>query len=127
MITGIEHVAIASPDPARLAQWYVEILGFAVNHRSTTSRTVFVKAPDGSMIEIVEASEASAGTPGMSAPGLRHLALTVRDFEVACQQLKERRIPFLGEPTTKAGNSIVFFTDLDGNLLHLLHREAPLP
>jgi len=127
MVTGIEHVAIASPDPERLAQWYVEMLGFAVNYRSSTSRTVFVKAPDGSMIEIVEATGASGAAAGISSPGLRHLALTVPDFEVACRQLKERGIRFLSEPTSKAGNSIVFFADSDGNLLHLLHRETPLP
>jgi glyoxylase I family protein len=126
MITGIEHVAIASPDPERLAQWYVEMLGFAVNYRSQTSRTMFVKAPDGSMIEIVEAKGASAGAMEMSSPGLRHLALTVPDFELACRQLKERGIQFLAEPV-KGRNSIVFFADPDGNLLHLLHRETPLP
>lgn len=126
MVTGIEHVAIASPDPERLARWYVDILGFTVNYRSSTSRTVFVKASDGSMIEIVPATGASAPA-GMSSPGLRHLALTVLDFEVACRQLKERGVSFLSEPITKSGNSIVFFADADGNLLHLLHRETPLP
>jgi glyoxylase I family protein len=127
MITGIEHVAIASPDPERLAQWYVDMLGFAVNYRSANSRTVFVKAPDGSMIEIVEAKGASDATLEMFSPGLRHLALTVPDFEAAYRRLKDRGIPFLAEPTKKAGNSIVFFADCDGNLLHLLHRETPLP
>jgi hypothetical protein len=72
MITGIEHVAIASPDPQRIAQWYVDGLAFAVNYRSANSRTVFVKAPDGSMIEIVEAADPSAGPMGMYSPGLRH-------------------------------------------------------
>ncbi len=127
MITGIEHVAIASPDPERLARWYAEVLGFAVNYRSSTGRTVFVKAADGSMVEIVEATGASAGTAEMNAQGLRHLALTVADFEVACRQLKERGIEFLMGPTTNGGNSVVFFADPDGNLLHLLHRETPLP
>ena len=59
MVKGIEHTAIASPEPEELAQWYVEHLGFTINHQSKNSRTVFVKAADGSMIEIIE-----AGTTG---------------------------------------------------------------
>ena len=47
MVKGIEHTAIASPEPERLAQWYVEHLGFAINYQSKNSRTVFVKAADG--------------------------------------------------------------------------------
>ena len=76
MVTGIEHTAIASPDPERLAQWYVDTLGFTINYRSTNSRTVFLKAQDGSMIEVIEAKGPAAGAVGMQDPGLRHLART---------------------------------------------------
>jgi glyoxylase I family protein len=127
MIKGIEHTAIASPDPERLAQWYVENLGFTINFQSKNSRTRFVKAPDGSMIEIIEAGSAAAGVSAMNHPGLRHLALTVDDFAAECQRLKAAGVTFLSEPSTKGGNSLVFFTDPDGNILHLLHRETPLP
>lgn len=127
MVTGIEHTAIASPDPERLAQWYVDTLGFTINYRSTNSRTVFLKATDGSMIEVIEAARPSDAPPAMSDPGLRHLALTVGDFVAACQRLKERGVTFLADPVSKGGNSLVFFADPDGNILHLLHRETPLP
>jgi glyoxylase I family protein len=126
MVKGIEHAAIASPDPERLARWYVDHLGFAINYQSKTSRTVFVKTPDGSMIEIIEASGPAAGVAPMNAPGLRHLALTVDDFPAACTRLRELGVAFLTEPATKGGNSTVFFADPDGNILHLLHREKPL-
>ena len=125
-IQGIEHAAIASTDPERLAQWYVERLGFTINYQSKNSRTVFVKAADGSMIEIIEAARPAEGTPRMNDPGLRHLALTVENFGEACRSLKEGGIAFLTDPATKGGNSTVFFADPDGNLLHLLHREKPL-
>jgi glyoxylase I family protein len=126
MIQGIEHTAIASPDPERLAQWYVETLGFKINYQSKNSRTVFVKAENGTMIEIIEAAHPAAGAAKLDDPGIRHLALTVADFPSACERLKELGVAFLTEPTTKGGNSLVFFTDPDGNLLHLLHREKPL-
>jgi glyoxylase I family protein len=127
LVTGIEHTAIASPDPHRLADWYVEHLDFAVNHRSSNSRTVFVKAADGSMLEIIESNTADRPAPDMKAPGLRHLAIAVTDFDAVYQRLKGKSVSFLTEPEKKGGNSLVFFTDLDGNILHLLQREKPLP
>jgi len=127
MVTGIEHTAIASPDPEGLARWYVSTLGFTVNYRSSNSRTVFVKAPDGSMIEIIEAAHPAAGAAGMRDPGLRHIALTVADFEVACKRLQELGVALLTEPSINEATSVVFFADPDGNILHLLHRRTPLP
>ncbi len=127
MVTGIEHTAIASSDPQQLAQWYVENLGFVINYQSKNSRTVFIKAEDGSMIEIIEAGHPAAAPSQMNDAGLRHLALSVEDFPAACARLRERGVHFLTEPSTKGGNSTVFFTDPDGNILHLLHRENPLP
>jgi len=126
MVKGIEHTAIASPDPGRLAQWYVDHLNFVVNYRSGNSKTVFVKAADGSMIEIIEAHNQPAA-PHMKDAGLRHLAIEVSDFPSEVARLREHGVAFLTEPQTSGGNSLVFFADCDGNLLHLLQRETPLP
>jgi catechol 2,3-dioxygenase-like lactoylglutathione lyase family enzyme len=124
MIQGIEHAAIAARDPETLAAFYVEMLGFAVNHRGKSA--IFVKAPDGSMIEMIRAQgDAAPATP--KTPGLRHLALSVTDFEVQCARLQAAGIAFLDPPTDKGGNKVVFFHDPEGNLLHLLQRETPLP
>ncbi|HWC96094.1 MAG TPA: VOC family protein [Candidatus Sulfopaludibacter sp.] len=126
MVKGIEHTAIASPDPHRLAEWYVENLDFVVNYRSGSSKTVFVKASNGSMIEIIEARNAPI-TTDMRDAGLRHLAIEVSDFGAAYTRLSAAGVKFLTEPETKSGNTVAFFTDCDGNILHLLHREVPLP
>jgi len=123
MVRGIEHVAIASPDPAALAQWYVEHLNFVINYQSP--RTVFVKAPDGSMIEITT-SEGDRIEQSLKQPGLRHLALTVDDFESTYDALKSKGVRFLDEPSDKKGVKTVFFTDPEGNVLHLIQRETPL-
>ena len=127
MVTGIEHTAIASPDPHRLADWYVEHLDFTINYRSSKSKTVFVKAADGTMIEIIEAAADTHPVEGMKAAGLRHLALTVSDFGAVHGRLAAKGVHFLTEPATVEGNTTVFFRDPDGNILHLLHREHPLP
>lgn len=124
IIRGIEHTAIASPNPARLAEWYVSTLGFVVNYRGSTA--VFVKAPDGTMIEIIQAEgDAPAATP--KTPGLRHLALTVQGFDEVYADLKSKDVKFVTEPLDSKGNKVVFFEDPEGNLLHLLERQTPLP
>ena len=51
MFIGIEHTAIASPNPEKLAQWYVDHLGFYINY--SYSGNYFVKAPNGSVLEII--------------------------------------------------------------------------
>jgi len=127
MVTGIEHVAIASPNPLRLALWYVEHLDFVINYQSAHSQTVFIKAADGSMIEIIESAPDTVPAAGMNPAGLRHLALTVADFPGTYARLKEKGARFLTDAQTTNGNSLAFFTDPDGNILHLLHRETPLP
>lgn len=116
-------MAIASPDPPALAQWYVDHLNFVINYQSP--RTVFVKAPDGSMIEIT-ASEGERVEQSLKQPGLRHLALTVDDFDLTYNALKSKGVRFLDEPSDKKGVKTVFFTDPEGNVLHLIQRETPL-
>jgi glyoxylase I family protein len=74
MFKGLEHAAIASPDPEKLARWYVDHLGFTINYSSPATKTTFVKAPNGSMFEII-ASEGERAPSAMKAPGLRHLAI----------------------------------------------------
>jgi glyoxylase I family protein len=127
MVTGIEHTAIASPDPMKLARWYVDHLDFAINWQPPNSTTVFVKAPDGSMLELIEAGMPAPSAPGMRDPGLRHLAIMVSDFDAMHRRLEATGIKFLTAPEKVHGNSLAFFADCDGNILHLLHRETPLP
>ena len=127
MITGIEHTAIASADPHRLADWYVAHLDFVINYRSARSKTVFVKTSDGSMIEIIEAAAGSSPAEGLKDAGLRHLALVVDNFDATYSRLKSQGVAFLTEPERVSGNTTAFFRDCDGNILHLLHRETPLP
>jgi predicted enzyme related to lactoylglutathione lyase len=79
------------------------------------------------MIEIIEANRTPRPAVDMKNPGLRHMALTVTDFDAAYARLKEAGVSFLTEKATSGGNTTVFFTDCEGNILHLLHREKPLP
>ena len=124
MFKGLEHTAIASPNPAKLAQWYVDHLEFHINF--TYDGNYFVKAANGSMLEIIP-SEGDRGSNKMKDPGIRHLAIAVDDFATAHSQLKQRGVQFITEPFNNQGNQLVFFCDGDGNIVHLIHREKPLP
>jgi glyoxylase I family protein len=124
MFLGLEHTAIASPDPRALAQWYVDHLGFRINFEYDGN--YFVRAFNGSVLEIIP-SEGPRGEQKPRDPGIRHLAIDVKDFDAAYAQLKSQGVHFTGEPYTNMGNRLVFFTDRDGNLVHLIQRERPLP
>lgn len=124
MIRGIEHAAIATPSIQRLADWYVVTLGFVINYQSPNA--IFVKAPDGSMIEFIHA-EGDRGEQTLKSPGIRHLALSVEDFDSAFASLEAKGVHFVSEPMESKGNKVVFFTDPEGNYLHLLQRATPLP
>ena len=121
---GLEHTAIASPNPKALADWYVEYLGFHINF--TYDVFFFVKAPNGSMLEIIP-SEGARGDNQMKSMGIRHLAIALDDFDAGYAELKGKGVKFLAEPYENKGNRLVFFEDLDGNILHLIAREKPLP
>jgi glyoxylase I family protein len=124
MFRGLEHTAIASPDPKRLADWYVRTLDFRINY--TYDGNYFVRAPDGTMIEIIP-SIGERAPQQMKDPGIRHMAISVDDFDAATAALRERGVQFLGQPTGVQGNQLIFFSDGDGNILHLIKRPQPLP
>lgn len=124
MYKGLEHTAIASPDPRKLAQWYVDHLGFRINFEYDGN--YFVRAANGGVLEIIP-SEGPRGEQKMRDPGIRHLAIQVKDFDGAHAALRSQGVHFLGDPYVNMGNRLVFFTDCDGNLVHLIQRERPLP
>jgi glyoxylase I family protein len=124
MFKGLEHTAIASPNPQKLAEWYVEVLNFRINY--TYDGNYFVRAANGTMLEIIP-SEGERKPEKMKDPGIRHLAIDVEDFDAAHELLKSKGVRFLTEPINNQGNRLLFFADLDGNILHLIARPQPLP
>ena len=124
MFTGLEHTAIATPNPRILAQWYVDHLDFVINFEYDGN--YFVKAANGAMLEIIH-SEGGRTEQIMKAHGLRHLAVLVDDFDAANERLRKAGVRLLTEAVNVKGNRLVFFADCDGNILHLVQREKPLP
>ena len=124
MFIGLEHTALASPHPQKLANWYVDHLEFHINFEYAGN--YFVRARNGSLLEIIP-SEGERAEENMKSPGIRHLAVAVDDFDEAYKQLRARDVHFLTDVFENQGNRLVFFTDLDGNILHLIQRQKPLP
>jgi glyoxylase I family protein len=124
MFSGIEHFAIASPNPKLLAEWYVENLEFTLVFEYAGN--YFVEAKNGALIEIIPA-EGERAAANFKTPGMRHIAITVDDFDAGLAQLKRQGVRFAGEPYETSGNRLVFFSDRDGNLVHLISRAKPMP
>ncbi len=51
----------------------------------------------------------------------------VEDFDTGVADLKAKGVHMVGEPYETQGNRLAFFNDADGNLVHLIKRENPLP
>jgi glyoxylase I family protein len=123
MFTGIEHFAIASPNPKRLADWYVANLEFEIVFEYAGN--YFIEARNGALIEIIP-SDGERPASEIRTPGLRHIAISVEDFDGGYQQLQQQGVTFVAEPYETQGNRLVFFTDPDGNVIHLIQRGKPL-
>lgn len=124
MFKGLEHTALASPNPRALAEWYVEHLEFVINFEYDGN--YFVRAKNGSMLEIIP-SVGERGPQNLKDPGIRHMAIDVDSFDDGLAHLRAKNVNFVTEPFENQGNRLVFFTDLDGNYLHLIARPKPLP
>ncbi len=118
MYKGIEHTAIASPDPEALAAWYEKNLDFPICYRY--GGNVFVKAQDGTMLEIIP-SQGERLETSPKTPGIRHLAISVDDFDPAVEDLKAKGIE-IDNFVEAEGNRLAFFRDLEGNICHIVDR-----
>ena len=121
MFKGIEHTAIASPDPETLGQWYEAKLDFPIVHR--VAGNVFVRASDNTMLELIP-SEGERPKTGIKTPGIRHLAVTVDDYGAGVKELKSRGVEIFDEIAI-GQNRLAFFRDCDDNILHLIFRGVP--
>ncbi len=127
MILGIEHVAICARDTKALTDWYVKMFGVSVVYDNGKG-TYFVKAPDSSMIEIIQADTAEAPTPTKDW-GIRHFALSVSDegFDELVGKLKEEGVEVVTEVSVSSkGIKTFFFRDPEGNIFHLIYRPEAL-
>jgi glyoxylase I family protein len=121
MLIGVDHTAVASQNPFRLAQWYERFLEFKIV--AENDGKYFIQAANGTLLEIIP-GEGDFAPPAMKDAGVRHIALLVNDISESCDSLRKRGIAFITDviPVEPLRLQVIFFRDLDGNLLHLIHR-----
>ena len=121
---SLEHVGLAARDSAALAQWYRRVLGTTVRWTNDATPPAFLlEMPAGGIVEIYPAVEPAAEAAPNGRQGLRHLALKVGNLDEARAALEAAGVVFT-EPVKPAGGGgrVQFFSDPEGNLLHLVER-----
>ena len=119
----LEHLGLAARDPRALKDWYERVLGARVIFAMRQEPPAFLLDLGGTMIEIYAAEFSSEETAKNRLAGWRHVALKVASLDAAKEELEKRGVIF-GEPIKPAGGGgrVLFFSDLEGNLLHLTER-----
>jgi catechol 2,3-dioxygenase-like lactoylglutathione lyase family enzyme len=122
----LEHIAIPAADPLALKNWYERVLGARpVWDNGQHPLTCLIELPGGAWLELY-ASDAPLPERGNNKlAGFRHLALRVPSLAAARAELEAHGV-IVPEPPRPAqgGGQIQFFTDIEGNLLHLTERPA---
>ena len=123
---SIEHVGLPARDPAALRDWYLAMLGAECLAPAGAAPPFFVRlAGSPLMLEIYLATGPSTATADNGLAGWRHLALRVDSLDAARQELEARGVKFPDSIKPAAGGGrVLFFQDLEGNLLHLLERPV---
>lgn len=122
-------VELASRDPARLAEFYVEVLGFRCEQ--ATRETTYLRLGDASVL-LTRAAPGGRAIPDDSRSHdrwFRHLALVVRDLTAAYAQLRKHRGTTISDAPQRlpdwnpdsAGIEALYFRDPEGHPLELIH------
>lgn len=121
---GIDHPALAAEDVDTLADWYVETLGYQRVFRH--DKPVWIlRAPDGSLLEIMPRDESPRPQRTTWTPGWSHVAIRVSDFDQAQAWLDKNGVQWTGaEANAIGGGRVRNFLDPEGNLLQILERPG---
>src|SRR4051812_39489915 len=110
MFTAIDHPAITCYDVQKQIDWYCNVLGMRVVASNGATPPSVVVGYDASvkgacMIELMPTKDPGSKPVDVPrfAPGLRHVALRVRNFDEAYAALKKVGVTFLFEPTQAVG------------------------
>ncbi|MBQ8525549.1 MAG: VOC family protein [Clostridia bacterium] len=125
MKIGIEHIAIFAKDTKALSDWYKDLFDGEVVYDNGKG-TYFIAFADKSMIEFCKASTENVPTE-LSVAGIRHIAISVDDFEVLVDRVKKTGAEIITDAVVNdKGVGTMFFRDPEGNILHLISRKTPL-
>ncbi len=123
LFCGVDHLAIAARDPARLSDWYCETLGFrALSDNGKDRPTRVLAGTGGGMIEMMPDDETPPPGRELFDRGLSHLAIRVSNLERALARLRQSGVA-VAEPVDAAGGGrVASFRDLEGNIVQIVER-----
>ncbi len=140
MILATRHTGIVVRDMEKSLRFWRDVMGLsvAVDFREegrfietvqalsgVRLRMVKLRAPDGTMIELLHDEAHPTPPPGanrLCESGIRHVAFTVADVESAWRAMRKEGCEILSEPVTAPdGKARLFFArDPEGNLMELV-------
>jgi predicted enzyme related to lactoylglutathione lyase len=123
MELSLEHIAIPAADPKALKNWYEQALGAKLVFDNGQNPPTYLISLGQVWLEIYAAEANSPERGNNRLAGFRHLALKVNSIATTKTELEKRGVHFTEpiRPAAGAGN-VLFFTDCEGNLLHLVER-----
>lgn len=121
-IIGTHHVALVTPNFARLREFYTETLGLPVVGAFAGHNIIFIEAGS-TTIELEEQEQASPASSAVGR-GWHHLAFEVDDVDASYTELAALGVPFPVPPIDFPEDApvvrIAFLTDPDGHTLELV-------
>jgi glyoxylase I family protein len=123
MNISVEHIAIVATNPVALKNWYEQVLGAREVFNNGQNPPACLISLGGMWFEIYAAEKPLPERGNNKLAGFRHLALRVDSIEEAKAELEKRGVKFTEEIRPAAGGGrVLFFEDLEGNLLHFVER-----
>lgn len=126
---GIDHPGVAANDVEQLADWYCQVFGYEkwFRHRPVGpfKPVWMLKAPDGTLLEVMSKDDTARPERTTWTPGWSHLALRVKNIDEAIAFLDTQNVTWGGEVINAIGGGKVRnLFDPDGNMLQILERNS---
>lgn len=119
---GIDHTAVAADDVEKLSDWYCDMFGYEKWFKHPKP-VWMLKAPDGTLLEVMPKDDTLRQTRTTWTPGWSHLALRVENIEEAIAYLDTKGIVWGGEIINAIGGGKVRNAfDGEGNMIQILER-----
>ena len=121
-LLGIDHPAVAADDVEKLSDWYCDMFGYEKWFKHPKP-VWMLKAPDGTLLEVMPKDDTLRQTRTTWTPGWSHLALRVENIEEAIAFLDAKGIVWGGEVINAIGGGKVRNAfDGEGNMIQILER-----
>jgi glyoxylase I family protein len=126
---SLEHIGLAAQDTVALKDWYEKVLGARVVFDNGERPPAFIiELPGGAWLEIYQGNYGVKEVTDNKAQGWRHVALRVESVDAARRELERRGVKFTeAVKSAGGGGRVLFFPDVEGNLLHLIERPTNSP